>query len=390
MNRPNPSSKRRFWTLGFVAFVAVAAAVWLLTRPNSAHAASGAPRSAPAIPVTAGTVEVHDVDIVLRALGTVTPISSAVITSRVAGVLQEIHYTEGQMVKQNDLLAVIDPKPYAAALAQAQGQLTRDQAVLANARIDLERYQTALQEHAIPEQQVATQQAIVGEAEGSVKLDQASVEAAQINLDYTRILSPINGRVGLRTTDLGNNVLANGSTGIVTVTQLQPITVTFTLPQDALAQVAPAMRSGQELRLEAYDRTNPKPLAEGHLLTIDNQVDPATGTFRLKGAFANEDTTLWPGEFVNLRFVVGVRKAALTVPSRAVQRGPNGSYIFVIKPDLSVDIRNVDVVQNDQNIAVIAKGVSAGDRIVVDGQYRLEAGSKVAVQPSPTPTPAGA
>lgn len=352
------------------------ATVALASSPSSAPGHGGG------VPVSSATAETHDVDIVLNALGTVTPVSTVTITSRVAGVLKEVHYTEGQMVKENDLLAVIDPRPYQAALTQGQGQLARDQAVLANARIDLDRYRTALREHAIPEQQVATQEAVVNEDEGIVKLDQGSVEAAQVNVDYTRIVAPISGRVGLRMIDPGNNVAANGTSGLVTVTQLQPMTVVFTLAQDYLPQVHRAMQGGGRLRVEAFDRAESQPIASGELLTIDNQVEPATGTFRLKATFANDDTALWPGEFVRLRFVVGVNKNAVTVPTRSVQRGPNGSYVFVIKPDLTVAVRNVEVTQTDEDVSVIGKGLAAGERIVVDGQYRLEEGTRVALQAS--------
>lgn len=371
---------RRRWTARAVA-LALGGGGWLAGGVTAAEPApkAGAGHGA-AIPVTATVAETRDVDVVLDALGTVTPVAAVTITSRVAGVLKEVHYTEGQMVKENDLLAVIDPRPYHAALAQAQGQLARDQAVLANARIDLERYRKALAEHAIPEQQVATQEAVVTQDEGTVKLDEGSVEAAQVSVDYTRIVSPINGRVGLRMVDAGNNVAANGTSGLVMVTQLSPITVVFTLAQEHLAQVQRAMRGGEPLRVEAYDRTSPQEIATGQLLTIDNQVEQNTGTFRLKATFANDDTALWPGEFVKVRFVVGVTKQAVTIPTRAVQRGPKGSYVFIIKPDSTVAVREVEVAQTDQDFSVIGKGLAAGERIVVDGQYRLEEGTPVTVQ----------
>jgi len=380
MNIPFIDSKsRRRIAIAAAVVVVLGSGLSFDGRSGVARASPPVSRAPTAVPVTAASAEARDVDIVLHALGTVTPVNTVTITSRVAGVLKEIHFTEGQMVKQNDLLAVIDPRPYQAALVQAQGQLARDQALLANARIDLERYRTSYRENAIPEQQVATQESVVNADEGVVKIDQGTVEAAQVNVDYTHIVSPINGRVGLRMIDPGNNVQANGTSGIVTVTQLQPITVIFTLAQDYLSQVAQSMRRGEPLRIEAFDRSNPHPV-EGELLTIDNQVDQATGTFRLKGTFPNEDTALWPGEFVNLRFIVGTRKAAITVPTRSVQQGPNGSYLFVIKPDLTVEMRNVDVAQTDQDIAVISKGLAVGERVVVDGQYRLEQGTKVTLQ----------
>ena len=383
MNTATHSTKKRRHWIAIVAtlVIVVGGGLWLHGRASTASAATqAAPRVSAAVPVTMATVEMRDVDVALNALGTVAPVSMVTITSRVTGVLQEIHYTEGQMVQQGDLLAVIDPRPYHAALAQAQGQLARDQALLANARLDLERDRTTYRAHAISEQEVATQEALVNEDEGIVMLDQGSVEAAQVNVDYTHINSPISGRVGLRLIDPGNNVSANGTSGLVTVTQLQPITVIFTLAQDYLAQVMQEMRRGATLRVAAFDRTNPHPIAEGQLLTIDNQVEAATGTFRLKAQFLNEDLVLWPGEFVNLRFVVGVRKGALTVPTRSVQRGPNGNFLFVIKPDMTVEMRNVEVAQTDQDVVVISKGLAAGERIVVDGQYRLEQGTRVTLQ----------
>ena len=372
--------RRRICVVLAVALV-LAGGLWLGLRGGGDHGGSSGPaRDATAVPVSMATAEAQDVDIVLHALGTVTPVNMATITSRVAGVLQEIRYTEGQMVKRNDLLAVIDPRPYEAALAQTQGQRSRDEAVLANARLDLQRYQTAFGEHAIPEQQVATQQAAVDEDEGVVRVDQAAIDAARVNLDYTRITAPFDGRVGLRLLDLGNNVQANGTGGLVTLTQLAPITVSFTLAQDVLPQVMAGMRRGEPMKVVAFYQAGQKPIAEGRLLTIGNEVDAATGTFRLKAAFANADTALWPGEFVNLDFIVGVRKNAVTIAARAVQRGPNGPYLFVVRPDMTVEARTVEVAQSDENVAVISQGLAAGEHVVVDGQYRLEQGTRVAQQ----------
>lgn len=382
-NEKQPSSEKHHgWVLPVIVGVLVlgGGAWWYKKHVDAEKAKQAAAHRNNAVPVTAGKAEARDVDVVLTALGTVTPVSTVTLTSRVAGVLKEVHYTEGQMVKQNDLLAVIDPRPYEAALAQAKGQLTKDQAVLANARIDLDRYQTAFKEHAIPEQQVATQQAVVEQDQGVVKLDEAGVEAAQVNVDYTRITSPTNGRVGLRMVDPGNNVQANGTSGLVSITQLQPITVIFPLAQDYLSQVMTGLKKGQPMRVEAYDRTSAKPVGVGQLLTIDNQVEQASGTFRLKAVFPNEDTALWPGQFVNLRFIVSVDQKAVTVPSRAVQRGPKGDYLFVIKPDSSVEMRTISVGQTDQDTTVVTKGLKPDERIVVDGQYRLEDKTKITVQ----------
>jgi membrane fusion protein, multidrug efflux system len=349
---------------------------------RSSAASSKAPAGA-TVPVTMTVAATRDVDVILDAIGTVTPLSSVTVTSRVSGVLEEVHYTEGQMVKKDDLLAVIDPRPYAAALAQAKGQLARDEVQLANARLDLQRYRAAVEQHAVPEQQAAAAEAAVHAGEGTVQFDRGLVETSQINLDYTRIQSPINGRVGLRMLDPGNIVAANGSTGLVTITQLEPISVVFTLSQEFLPQVLAGIRSGTPLRVQAYDRGSSKTaVADGVLLTIDNQIDQTTGTFRLKATFPNQDTALWPGEFVNLRFTVSVHKDAITVPARAVQRGPDGNYVYVINPDMTVALRNVEITSAGDGLTVIDKGVRAGEHVVLDGQYRLEEGTKVVVQPA--------
>jgi len=352
---------------------------------SCSEAAAARAKAAPAVPVTAAPARSADVEISHDALGTVTPVATVTLTSRVTGILTEVHFQEGQMVKQNDLLAVIDPRPYQAAVLQAQGQLARDQALLANARLDLDRYRQAFQEHAIPEQQMATQEALVAQDEGLIKLDQGNLDAAQVNLDYTRIVSPIDGRVGLRMIDPGNIVQANGTSGLVTITQLQPITVVFTLSQDFLAEVTKALRSGRPLKVEAFDRTQTAPVAQGQLLAIDNQVDAATGTFRLKAAFANEDGALWPGEFVNVRLVTSIDENAVTVPVRAVQSGPNGGYLFVVKPDLTVEMRTVETGPVSDGVIEIRKGLTTGEQVVVDGQYRLEQGTKVEVQKAAPP-----
>ncbi len=379
MNRENPSRKHPRWLIGLVALIAVVAGVrWFENRAQAAQ--PNAQRASAAVPITMAPVEQRDVDITLHALGTVTPVSAVTITSRVGGILQEVAFQEGQMVRKNDLLAVIDPRPYTAALDQAKGQLARDEAQLTNARLDLERYQSAARQHAIPEQQAATQEALVHAGEGTVQLDRASVEAAQVNLDYTRIVSPIDGRVGLRLVDAGNNIPANGTNGLATVTQLKPITVVFTLAQDYLPQVLSGMRSGTPLKVEAFARSGSTPIATGRLLTIDNQIDQATGTFRLKAVFANDDLVLWPGAFADLRFTVGVHRQATTVPTRAVQRGPDGSFVFVVKPDMTVELRQVDATPTDQGVMIISRGLQPGEKVVVDGQYRLEQGTRVAVQ----------
>ena len=378
------SNRGRRWLIGAcLALILVGGVIWI--RIGTSAGASG-PTRAPVVPVTIAPAARRNVEIALNAIGTVTPESMVTVTSRVTGVLNEVHFSEGQLVRQNDLIAVIDPRPYQAALVQAQGQLERDRALLANARIDLDRYRAAYQEHAISQQQLATQEAAVSGYEGTVKLDQGSLDAAQVNVDYTRITSPIDGRAGLRMIDPGNIVSANGTNGLVTITKLKPISVIFTLAQDFLPDVALEIRGGKPIRVDALDRTQQRPIAQGELLTIDNQIDPATGTMRLKAMFPNDDTALWPGEFVNLRLIVGVRENAVTVPARSVQSGPNGSYLFVVKPDMTVEMRDVVVLQTEPDIVVIGKGLAPDERVVVDGQYRLEQGTKV-VQQQAAPAP---
>lgn len=345
----------------------------------SRREAAGSRAGPPRVPVTVTIARAQDVDVTLVGLGTVTPVSTVTVTSRVAGVLTKVFYQEGQLVKRGDLLAVIDPGPYEAAVLQAQGQLARDEALLSNARIDLDRYRDAYVKRAIPEQEMATQEASVREYEGTVKLDRGLLDAAEVNLGYTRIRSPIEGRAGLRLIDAGNIVQANGTNALVTITQLRPITVIFTLSQDFLPQVTRAMKAGGPLAVDAYDRAGGRPIAAGRLLTIDNEVDPSTGTFRLKALFPNPDGALWPGAFVDASLVTRVEHDAVTVPARAVQRGPNGSYLFVVKPDWTVAIREVDVSGVERGLAVIAKGLSAGEHVVLDGQFRLDEGTPVKV-----------
>lgn len=382
MNPSHSKPKAYRWVAGSAAaLVALGAGLWLFGGGGRVAAASAdASPPAPAVPCTTALAQRRDVNITLSGIGTVTPVSTVTVTSRVAGVITQVDYVEGQNVKRGDLLVVIDPRPYQAAVDQADGQLARDQAMLRNARIDLDRYHVAYAKHAIPEQEVATQEATVQADEGIVRLDTGMLEAAKVNLDYTHIVSPIDGRVGLRLVDAGNIVQANGTTPLVTITQLQPITVVFTLSQDTLAQVQRGIRSGGPLPVEAFDRVQPKPIAVGKLLTIDNQVDPNTGTFRLKAVFDNPDDALWPGSFVDAHLVTSVDRGAVTVPARAVQNGPEGSYLFVVRPDRTAEMRSVEVGQVQDGVAEIVKGVAAGDTVVVDGQYRLENGSRVALQ----------
>lgn len=340
-----------------------------------------------AIPVSVAPVQQGNIGVYVNALGTVTPVYTATITSRVAGELMEVHYREGQMVKKGELLATIDPRPYQATYTSAQGQLERDQAVLSNARIDLNRYQVAFAQHAVPEQQVATQRALVNQDEGTVKLDRGTLDAANVNLQYTRITAPISGRVGLRQVDPGNIVQANGTTPLLTITQLQPITVIFTMAEDYISEVAKQMRAGNKLRVDALDRENQSELASGTLLTLDNQIDTTTGTVKVRASFANHDYELFPNEFVNARLLVRTLMGVNLIPAAAVQRNSDVAFVYVVDTRTNtVQSRNVDIATTDGNTSAVT-GVKPGETLVTDGFDKLQDGAKIAIR-KPTPAPA--
>jgi len=376
MSTPSTKPKRRWllW-LGLAALLLIGGC-WVLHRP--APKKQGPP---PAVPVSATAVRSGSLDVYLTELGTVTPIATVTVTSRVAGELKEIDYREGQIVKPGDLLAVIDPRPYAAAVTQAQGQLARDQALLANAKLDLTRYQEAFRQKAIPEQQMATQQATVDGDAATVKLDEGNLAAAQVNLDYTRITSPIPGRVGLHLTDLGNIVAANGTTGIVSVTQLQPITVVFTLAEDDLNGVVGAMRGGAHLRVDALDRTQQTQLAQGELMTLDNAINLATGTVRAKAIFANPDNELFPNQFVNVKLLLKTLTNANLIPTASIQHNGDAAFVYVIQAGGVVAAKDVKQLAADGDTAAVT-GVSPGNLVVTDGFDKLQAGVHVSVRPA--------
>jgi membrane fusion protein, multidrug efflux system len=333
-----------------------------------------------ATPVSVEAVKRGSIGVYINALGTVTPVYTATITSRVAGELMEVRYREGQMVHKGDLLAVIDSRPYEATRLQAEGQLERDQAMLSNARIDLTRYQTALQQHAIPEQQFATQQALVGQSEGTVKLDQGNLQAAAVNLEYTRITAPIDGRVGLRQVDPGNIIQANGTTPLLSITQLQPITVIFTIAEDYISEVVKQMRAGHRLRVDALDRDAQTQIAEGMLLTVDNQIDITTGTVKVRATFPNQDNRLFPNEFVNAKLLVRTLNDANLIPTAAIQRNNDVAYVYVVDTTKStVQSKDIKIATNDGNTAAVT-GIEPGDTVVTDGFDKLQDGTKVMIR----------
>lgn len=366
---------------------AVAAALlWYVTR-EPATAALRPNRPAAAVPVTAGLVAQQDVPIYLAGIGTVQAFNTVTVKARVDGQLVKVAFTEGQDVKQGDVLAQIDPRPFQAQLAQAKAQKARDEAQLANAKRDLGRFSNLLKRDFASRQQVDSQGALVDQMTAAIQGDQAAIDNAEVQLGYTTITSPINGRTGIRQIDPGNIVHASDATGLVVITQLHPIAVIFTLPQDVLDEVAHAQAQGP-LQVYAYKRDDVTQLAQGQLALVDNQIDPNTGTIRLKAIFPNEDNALWPGLFVNARLLLTVHKNAVTVPQSVVQRGPDGLYAFVIKSDHTVEMRSIKVGQIRDGVALVDQGLTPGEQVVVDGQYKLRPGSRVDGQAPASPAAA--
>ncbi|MCT9115024.1 MdtA/MuxA family multidrug efflux RND transporter periplasmic adaptor subunit [Cupriavidus gilardii] len=333
--------------------------------------------SGPAAPVVVSPVVQRDMDVVLNGLGNVTPVANVTVRAQVSGPLLRVLFKEGQMVKAGDLLAEIDPRPFQAALDQALGQLARDQALLQNARIDQQRYRTLLAQDSIAKQQVDTQDALVRQYEGVVKTDQANVDNARLQLGYTRIKAPTSGRIGLRQVDPGNIVSTSDANGIALITQIQPIAVLFSIPEDNLPSVLRQLNAGQTLPVQAWDRQARNKLADGTLLTTDNQIDTTTGTVRLKAVFRNDDGMLFPNQFVNVRMRVDTLAGATVVPVAAIQRGQQGTFVYVVDQENKVKVQTVALGPSDGEQTAVLRGVQAGQRVVVDGADRLREGMTV-------------
>jgi len=331
------------------------------------------------VAVAVATVQKQDVAVELTALGTVTATNTVTVRSRVDGQLDKIHFVEGELVKQGQLLAELDPRPYQAALTQVQGQLLRDQALLKNAELDLIRYQQLQAQDSIAKQQVDTQKALVQQYEGTVKLDQGAVDNAQLQLSYSRITAPVSGRVGLRLVDPGNIVHASDTSGLVVITQVQPINVVFAVPETSLGQVLQARTVTNQLKVTVWDRDNRNRLAEGTLLAIDNQLNPGTGTVNLKARFANEPSQLFPNQFVNVHLQLGTQANALTIPTAAVQLGKVGSYVYTVDTEQTVSIAQIATGFVSGDNTVVTQGLQPGQRVVVDGLDKLRDGAKIEV-----------
>ena len=331
------------------------------------------------IPVAVAKAEVRDLPVLLTGLGSVEAFNTVAVKSRIDGQLVQVPVKEGQEVTQGELLAEIDPRPYQVQLSQAEATLFKDQAALKDARLNLDRFQQLYKDGVISKQQLDTQGSLEAQLDGAVRADQAQVDTVKLNLAYTRITAPVSGRIGLRQIDVGNMVHASDPNGLLVITQLQPIAVIFNLPQDNLQAVSQHMRNGK-LPVEAYSRDDQTKLASGALTTIDNQIDTTTGTGKLKAVFENRDRSLWPNQFVNVHLLLEVRKNNTVVPAAAIQRGPQGTYVFGVKSDNTAEIRPVTVAFSEGNFTAISQGVSPGDNVVTDGQDKLQPGTRVEIR----------
>jgi membrane fusion protein, multidrug efflux system len=360
--------------------------VMIVKHSHNPPAAVGGPAGGPGgqngpVPVSVATATVGDIEVHIPALGTVTPLATVTVRTQISGILQRIAFTEGQLVHQGELLAQIDPRPYEAALQQMQGNLRRDQALLADAKLDLNRYEGLVKEDSIAVQQLDTQRALVDQYEGTILADEGQVKTAQVNLIYTRIVSPITGRVGLRQVDQGNYVTPGDANGIVVVNQVQPITVIFPIPEDNVPALNRRLKDTAALSVEAFDRTNSAKLAEGKLLTLDNQIDTTTGTVKLRAQFDNQDGALFPNQFVNVQLLQETLQHQIIIPNSAVRRGaPNGvvsTFVYLVKPDRTVAVQPVTLGVVDGERVAVTAGLDAGAFVVTEGGDRLREGAKV-------------
>ena len=398
---PGPKSHRWLWIVALVVLVAVG--VWYFRGSHASTEAQGP--GAPAgsakgqgrgpggagfvVPVVAATASRGDLPVYFNGLGTVTAFNTVTVRTRIDGQITKINFQEGQFVHQGEDLVDIDSRPFQVQLEQAEGQLAKDQAQLRDVQVNYERFQLLYKEGVIPKQQVDTQGSQVGQFEGSIKADQGAIDSAKLQIVYSHVVAPISGRIGLRLVDVGNIVHASDANGLLVITQLQPIAVIFSLPQDELPPVATKLQNSVPLIVDAYDRDDTSKIESGKLLTIDNQIDTTTGTFKLKAVFNNERNILFPNQFVNVHLLADTKKNLVIVPSSAIQRGPQGTYIYVVQNGNTVKIQNVTIGQTTADSVGISAGLNPGDVVVVDGQDKLQDGSKVSPTQAPATSPSG-
>lgn len=384
------------WWVWVLLLVIVAGGYWYYRGRNSQADAAAAGGKGPGgtgmgapgsfvVPVVVATATKGDLPVFLNGLGNVTAFNTVTVRSRVDGQIVKINFVEGQNVSAGQALVEIDPRPYQVQLAQAEGQLAKDQAQLKDVQVDYERFKLLFKEGVIPRQQLDTQQAQVGTFEGAIKADNATIDNAKLQIMYSHITAPISGRVGLRLVDMGNMVHATDTNGLLVITQLQPIATLFSLPQDQLPQVMARMKKGAPISVEAYDRDNTTKLATGKLLTIDNQIDTTTGTYKLKAVFDNAKNELFPNQFVNVHLLVDTKKNVVLVPTTAILRGPQGTYVFAVGADNKVKIHIVTLAESNGNITGVSSGLNSGDVVVTDGQDKLQDGSQVEPRQSSVP-----
>jgi membrane fusion protein, multidrug efflux system len=381
-----PAQKKSYWWVWVVLLcLAGGAAYRWYPRTTEGQTSSGKDGkgdkgSGRTMPVIASTSRKGDMPVYLSGLGSVTAFNTVTVRSRVDGQIMKIAFTEGQLVKENDLLVEIDPRPFQVMLEQAEGQKARDVALLDNANIDLERYKVLFKQEAIPKQQLDTQIALVAQDQATIKSDQAAIDNAKLQLVYSKITSPLTGRIGLRLVDQGNIIHATDVNGLVVITQLQPIAVIFNIAEDSLPAVQKKMRT-ETLRIDAYDRDLKKKLAQGKLLTIDNQIDQSTGTVRFKGEFANEDNELFPNQFVNARLLLDMRHNTVIIPTAAIQHSsPQSTFVYVVKPDNTAEVRTIVSTLTEGDEAAVDSGLEPGEIVVIDGVDKLQQGTKVSVR----------
>ena len=378
VNLPGSSKRSRWIWLLILLMIAVGVIAFIVVQAK-AKTATGGRRQMPPASVATVAVERGDLRVFLSALGTVTPLNVVTVKSRAVGELKKIHFTEGQMVQAGDVLAEIDPRAYQVALEQAEGQLARDQAQLQNARLDLARYQNA--EAAVTQQQIDTAKASVAEFEGAVRADQGAVNSDRLQLSYCTITAPITGRAGFKLVDQGNLIQTSDTAGIVVLTQEQPISVVFSIPEDSLPQVRQTLGAGQSLQVQAYDRAMKDLLTTGTLTALDNQIDPLTGTVKLRATFTNDDRALFPNQFVNMRVLLQTQKDAILIPNSSIQIGAQTQTVFVVKPDNTVELRPVKLGRSEGEKTAVLEGLAAGETVVADGLDKLQDGA--AIQPRP-------